>query len=96
MLEDDIKFKVTVIDTKATEASPCYAGHKIGDTFEFGYLTTEGLCGWAYHAMFPYISALRHTKQYEDESFRLIDKDTIKLCCPGTAWVTFEIKKLPV
>lgn len=38
MLEDDIKFKITVKAVRE-DGGPCYAGHKKGDTFECGYLT---------------------------------------------------------
>lgn len=92
MLEDDVKFRITVKSTK--DGGPCYAGHKPGDTFECGYLTPDGLCGWAYHSLYPFIHALRHTKSYEDSGYRLVKKDTVDVACPDNAWVVFEIEKL--
>jgi len=38
----------------------CHAGHQVGDRIELSTrITTEGICGWFYHDMFPYIVMLQ-------------------------------------
>ncbi|HLP49228.1 MAG TPA: TIGR04076 family protein [Candidatus Kapabacteria bacterium] len=48
----DIEVKVTGLE------GACRAGHKIGDIFKVSPLNAGGLCGAAYHAIFPMLMML--------------------------------------
>jgi uncharacterized repeat protein (TIGR04076 family) len=37
----------------------CSAGHKVGDTFELSAHNADGLCGFLYHDIFPYVVMLQ-------------------------------------
>ena len=36
----------------------CEAGHKVGDKFIIGQLTTPALCSWAFHSFLPFAEVL--------------------------------------
>jgi len=93
MLEDDVKFRITVKAVRE-DGGLCYAGHKAGDSFECGYLTPQGLCGWAYHSIYPFLHAFRHTKVYENDDYRIVKNNTLEVTCSDNGWVTFHIEKL--
>ncbi len=50
--EEPIRFSVTVVEMKS---QPCRAGHRVGDHWEFAYCTPHGMCGEAFHAIYPLI-----------------------------------------
>ena len=85
---EDKEIEITVINQKGT----CHAGHKVGDKF---YCTDhkgpEGLCGWAFASIFPYISGLAHGAKYKWEVDKTKNKATA--CCSDPINpVVFEIK----
>ena len=82
---EPVRFVVTVHQTKGG----CDAGHEVGDRWEFGRCTPAGMCGEAYHAMYPVLHGLMLTGgRYEgpaaDETF---------VSCPDGGWVTFRIER---
>lgn len=57
----------------------CPYGHKIGDKFLVtGPGVVEGLCGWAYNTLFPFISVLRLGGEFPWEE----DTETAEVSCP--------------
>jgi len=49
------QFKAEITSVKGS----CGAGHKQGDTFTLSCWDTGGLCGYFYHDIFPYLSAVQ-------------------------------------
>jgi len=49
------EFQAEVVSIKGT----CGAGHKEGDRFRLSCWNADGLCGFFYHDLFPYLSALQ-------------------------------------
>jgi len=49
-----MKIIAKVVSQKGT----CQAGHRVGDEFVIGQTTPEGMCSWAFSAVFPYAEAL--------------------------------------
>ena len=90
MAKDEVRFRVTV--KKAKEG--CEASHKVGDTFVFGDCTPHGLCGSAYHTMYPILHALRMGAPLPFRDYGEQTEDTTTVTCPDDSWVTFEIKRL--
>jgi uncharacterized repeat protein (TIGR04076 family) len=89
--KEDWKFIVTVTGAK----EGCRAGHKVGDTFQFEYGTPLGLCGEAFHGMYPVIHAMRlgaDLAQYSGAK----DHNVSQFTCPDEAWITFEIRRVPL
>jgi len=76
-----------VISQKGT----CSAGHKVGDEFIIGEVTPDGMCGWAYCALYPFSSVLRFGGCFPWES----DPDTSIVACPdGGNPVLFELRRI--
>jgi len=67
----------------------CSAGHKVGDTFQFGCWDTGGLCGFFYHGIFPNLSVMQFGGQYPWDP-----ADELTLECPDREnSVTIRIRK---
>jgi len=76
-----------VISQKGT----CAAGHKVGDEFSVGGLTPEGLCSFAYCALFPFASVLQYGGSFPWEK----DQDKTTAACPDAANpVVFELRRV--
>ncbi|BBB90953.1 MAG TPA: TIGR04076 family protein [Methylomusa anaerophila] len=86
MSEKEILVKVT--STRGT----CQVGHKEGDVFKVSTADPGGLCGAAYHTVFPIIALLTW-----DGKIPRDDPDRINTCCPDVEnLVTFEIVRQEV
>ncbi len=71
----------------------CAAGHKVGDQFELSGYTSDGLCGYFYHDIFPYVVMLEFGGGFPEEYG---DPDVIKMECPDKANpVGIELRRLP-
>jgi uncharacterized repeat protein (TIGR04076 family) len=55
----------------------CNAGHQPGDVIPVSARDTAGMCGYLYHAAFPYILMLQY-----GGSFPWNDPDVVELGCP--------------
>lgn len=70
----------------------CAAGHKVGDEFEVSHLKSSGLCGIAYLAVLPFITAMEFGGKapwQEDPSYMG------PLACPdGYNVLTLELRKV--
>ena len=83
--EEPVRFVVTVVEAKGS----CRAEHKVGDRFEFDWCTPEGLCGSAYHTMYPVLHGLLlDGGKYEGRA------ETTRVTCPDAGWITFEIQRV--
>jgi uncharacterized repeat protein (TIGR04076 family) len=84
IFHEPVRFKVSVVEARGE----CRAGHKLGDCWEFDWCTPAGMCGSAYHAMYPVLHGLMLTSgRYEGPTA----KETL-LSCPDGGWITFRIE----
>jgi uncharacterized repeat protein (TIGR04076 family) len=82
---EPVRFLVTVHEAKGD----CRAGHKVGDRWEFDICTPAGLCGSAYHTMYPVLHALSlGGGQYEGPA-----AEKTLVSCPDEGWLTFRIER---
>ena len=75
-----------VISQKGT----CEAGHKTGDQFVIGQKTPEGMCAWAFHALWPFATVLQAGGSFPWEGVG----DRAVLACPDSDNpVVFELRR---
>jgi uncharacterized repeat protein (TIGR04076 family) len=85
IIHEPVSFDVVVHAAQG----PCRAGHKVGDHWEFDWCTPVGLCGSAYHTMYPLLHGLMLTAgRYEGPA----GKETL-ISCPDEGCVTFRIER---
>jgi uncharacterized repeat protein (TIGR04076 family) len=85
VFHEPVRFLVTVHQAKGE----CRAGHKLGDRWEFDWCTPAGVCGSAYHTMYPVLHGLmltsgRHQGPAAGETL---------VSCPDEGWITFRIER---
>jgi uncharacterized repeat protein (TIGR04076 family) len=69
---------------------PCHSGHKIGDEWEFNYMTPGGMCGLAFNALYPVALAFQFGATFPWQE----DPDVITVSCPDAEVVNvFEIRR---
>lgn len=68
----------------------CPLGHKVGDAWEIGATTPEGLCIYAFLAFAPAWSALRSGGRVSWEE----DADAAQFACPDHGEVVFELRRV--
>ena len=76
-----------VVSQKGT----CTAGHRVGDEFVLGEKTPDGLCSWAFAAIFPFANAIRFggSLPWED------DPDEATVACPDPDNpVVFQLRRI--
>jgi uncharacterized repeat protein (TIGR04076 family) len=77
MAKEQYKVTGTIISVKGK----CDFGHKIGQKFELSGYSPNGLCGYFYNMLFPYIIMLEFGGKFPDAwggevmKFDCIDKD---------------------
>lgn len=85
IFHEPVRFVVTVNAAKGS----CRAGHEVGDQWEFAWCTPAGLCGSAYHTMYPVLHGLMLTSgRYEGPAA----EETL-VSCPDEGWMTFRIER---
>lgn len=85
IFHEPVRFVVTVHAVKGE----CRAGHKLGDSWDFAWCTPVGMCGSAYHAMYPVLHGLMLTSgRYEGPAA----EETL-VACPDHGWITFRIER---
>ena len=85
IFHEPVSFIVTVQDAKGE----CRASHKPGDQWEFSWCTPAGMCGSAYHAMYPDLHGLMLTSgRYDGPAAQ----ETL-ISCPDHGWLTFRIER---
>jgi len=88
-MAEQLGFRVagTIKSIKGT----CSAGHKAGDTFELSGYSSDGLCGFLYHAIFPYLIMLQFGGGFPPEWG---DPDVIEMDCLDKGnLVTIELRR---
>jgi uncharacterized repeat protein (TIGR04076 family) len=80
-----VRFVVTVHAAKGE----CRAGHEVGDRWEFAWCTPAGMCGSAYHAMYPVLHGLMLTSGRYDGPAA---EETL-VSCPDHGWLTYRIER---
>ncbi|MBI4494404.1 MAG: TIGR04076 family protein [Chloroflexi bacterium] len=68
----------------------CPLGHKVGDSWEMGATTPEGICMYAFLAIAPAWSALRTGGRFGWEE----DPDVVHFACPDQGEVVFELRRV--
>jgi uncharacterized repeat protein (TIGR04076 family) len=83
IFHEPVRFEVTVHQAKGE----CRAGHQVGDRWAFDWCTPAGICGSAYHALYPVLHGLMLTSgRYEGPAAR-----ESLVSCPDAGWITFRI-----
>lgn len=85
IFHEPVRFVVTVHAAKGE----CRAGHKVGDRWEFDWCTPAGMCGSAYHTMYPVLHGLMLTSgRYEGPA-----AEQTLVACPDNGWLTFRVER---
>jgi uncharacterized repeat protein (TIGR04076 family) len=85
IFHEPVYFIITVHEAKGE----CRAGHEIGDRWEFNWCTPEGMCGSAYHSMYPVLHGLMMTSgRYWGPA-----AEKTLVSCPDAGWMTFRIDR---
>lgn len=85
IFHEPVYFVVTVHEAKGE----CRAGHKVGDRWEFDWCTPVGMCGSAYHTIYPVIHGLLLTSGcYEGPA-----AEKTLVSCPDAGWIIFRIER---
>jgi uncharacterized repeat protein (TIGR04076 family) len=70
----------------------CSAGHKVGDQLELSGYSSDGLCGFLYHDIFPYLVMLQFGGGFPPEWG---DPDILELdCMDKVNRVTIELRRI--
>lgn len=82
--------EILVKEVRGTREPAC--GYKPGDRWRVtGNETVNDFCGWAFAAIFPFITPLRFGGEFPWEA----DKDTALVCCPDPHnSVVFELRRV--
>lgn len=81
-----------IVARVVSQKGTCAAGHKVGDEFPVGDLTTAKLCSFAFYTIFPFVTALHYGGSFPWEK----DPDRTTVCCPDPSNpVVFELRRLP-
>lgn len=81
----DVEIKVI------SQKGSCEAGHKVGDKFTVGLHTPDGLCTWAFCALFPFLSSFQTGGIFPWEK----DENVTTVACPDPLNpVVFELKRI--
>lgn len=85
IFQEPVHFVVTVQEAKGEWR----AGHTVGDRWEFDWSTPKGMCGSAYHAMYPVLHGLMLTSgRYTGPA-----AEQTLVSCPDAGWLTFRIQR---
>jgi len=81
-----------VVGTVKAVKGTCGAGHNPGDQIEVSAHNTGGLCGFLYHAAFPYLLMLQFGGSFPASWG---DQDTVEIDCMDK-WnqVTLELRRV--
>ncbi|NQT72230.1 MAG: TIGR04076 family protein [Chloroflexi bacterium] len=80
-----------VIARVISQQGTCSAGHKVGDEFVVGQNTPEGMCSWAFCALFPFATVLQSGCSFPWET----EEGKTTVACPDPENpVVFELKRI--
>src|SRR3990172_1745929 len=87
-MEEGFKFRAEVVKVR----HHCPLGHKVGDAWEIGEKTPEGLCIYAFLAFSPAWSALRTGGRFSWTE----EPDAVDFACPDHGEVVFQLCRIRV
>lgn len=64
--------------TLVERTKKCHNGHQVGDQWQVGHLTPEGLCLGAFSSLLPYI----HVLQYGGDFSWVDEPGSVIIACP--------------
>ena len=77
-----------VIASVISQKGHCAAGHVVGDEYIIGDKTPDGMCAWAYYALFPFASVLQYGGKFPWSK----DENKVTVACPdGHNPVEFQL-----
>lgn len=80
-----------VIAKVISQKGTCEAGHRVGDEFEIGQTTPEGMCSWAFYTIFPFAEPLEFGASFPWEK----DSSKARVACPDPYNpVIFELRRM--
>ncbi len=80
----------SIVARVVSQRGRCEAGHRLGDEFVIGQTTPQGMCSWAFHALFPFSQVLQFDGTFPWEP----DRDTARVACPDADNpVVFELRR---
>lgn len=86
-MTESYKVSIRVVSQKGT----CAAGHRVGDEWVIEDKTPEGMCAFAFSALFPLLTPLMFGGAFPWEA----DPDVTTVACPDpTNPVVFELRRL--
>lgn len=68
----------TVTITLVANNRPCHAGHTIGEQWTYDGMTPGGMCGSAWHTVYPWAMMMAAGGAFEWQE----DPDVMRLSCP--------------
>ena len=81
-----------VVGTIKAIKGTCSAGHRVGDRFELSGYSSDGLCGFLYHSIFPYLIMLQFGGGFPPEWG---DPDVVEMdCLDKFNLVTIELRRI--
>jgi len=81
-----------VVGTIKSIKGRCDAGHKEGEQFELSGYSADGLCGFFYHDIFPYVVMLQFGGGFPEEWG---GPEAVELCCLDPQnLVTMELRRI--
>lgn len=79
-----------VIARVTSQQGTCSAGHRVGDQFTVGQATPEGMCSWAFCAVFPFATVLQAGGSFPWEA----EEGVSMVACPDAENpVVFELRR---
>ena len=88
-MAEQLGYRVT--GTITAVKGECSWGHKVGQKFELSGYTPDGLCGFFYNVIYPYLMMLQFGGNFPEEWG---DPETMTFDCPDQAnAVTIELQR---
>ena len=80
-----------VVAKVISQKGECSAGHRVGNEFVVGQVTPEGMCSWAFCALFQFATVLQSGCSFPWET----EEGKATVACPDPENpVVFELRRL--
>jgi len=79
-----------VVARVVRQRGTCVLGHKVGDEFEIGDHTPNGMCSWALYTIFPFATVLQFGGNFPWEDSR---GKAVVACPDSENPVVFELRR---
>ena len=81
-----------VLAEVVSQKGTCAAGHRAGDVFNLGDKVPEGMCSWAFYALFPFATVMQYGGAFP---WAKKDPDRTTVACPDPDNpVVFELRRM--